>query len=429
MQLPLSASALVMLGVGAVLVGALILLVVAVRRRKPASGHRVPPDMRMPQQPAATSGPYAAARAVDDPAARTRPAVPVESAAVQAERAPEPAVPPVPQPLAGPVAAAATPRPMEVVSRVDPPDGEPAPMDRTPAAGMPVPPRNPHAGSGRTVAAAVAQAFAVRAAAGRGTASGPGVLRPEDPPPHDDGAPSPDDSPPAVQEGAPPQPEPVPDVDGVDPAAATDPDGFGLVAMADNGSDGEPRAAEPAAGASGDEWDAMAGHGPNGDHAPEGNGQPPEGWQAPDPGSDGHGAAAAAGAGLLAAGWTMPAAPVQPDPDPEPAAVPAPRPDNDGMTQEDGSAPDARDRLLAVLLDDPERAVGATVELEACLRELDRLSDAVRTGRAALRDVLHRLASAGLRPEQMARLAKLPQAEVEELLDAAPAEQQALGAP
>jgi hypothetical protein len=119
----------------------------------------------------------------------------------------------------------------------------------------------------------------------------------------------------------------------------------------------------------------------------------------------------------------MPAAPMQPDP--EPAAVPAPRPDNDGVTQEDGSAPDARDRLLSVLLDDPERAVGATVELEACLRELDRLSDAVRTGRAALRDVLHRLASAGLRPEQMARLAKLPQAEVEELLDAAPAEQQA----
>jgi hypothetical protein len=102
--------------------------------------------------------------------------------------------------------------------------------------------------------------------------------------------------------------------------------------------------------------------------------------------------------------------------------VPAPRPDNDGAARPDPPLSDARDRLLAVLLDDPERAVGAAVELEACLGELDRLSDAVRTGRVALRGVLHRLAAAGLRPDQLARLARLPQAEVQELLASAPAE-------
>jgi hypothetical protein len=125
-------------------------------------------------------------------------------------------------------------------------------------------------------------------------------------------------------------------------------------------------------------------------------------------------------AGLVAGGWVAPA-----QPDPEPAAVPAPRPDHDDAGQEGAPASDARDRLLAVLLDDPERAVGAAVELETCLRELDRLSDAMRTGRAALRDVLHRLAAAGLRPDQLARLARLPEAEVHELLQSAPAEQQA----
>src|SRR5918997_4217148 len=96
MQLPLSASALVMLGVAAVLVGALILVVVAVRRRKPASGpNRVPPDMRRPQ-PAATSDPYAA----DPPAGPTAPAT-AEPVPVPARQAPEPAAPPLPQPLAG----------------------------------------------------------------------------------------------------------------------------------------------------------------------------------------------------------------------------------------------------------------------------------------------------------------------------------------
>jgi hypothetical protein len=416
MQLPLSASALVMLGVGAVLVGASILAVVAVRRRKPAPRPtRMPPDMRRVQPPpAAASGPHAAAPAIDNPAARphlpTSPAAPtqMESGSASADQATEYPAPPPPEPVAGPVAAAATPRPMEVVAKVEPPD-------RTPPAWSPAAPRHPQAGSGRTVAAAVAQAFAVRAAAGRGGVSGPGVQQPPAPPS--------DDSATTVQESEPAQPDPhhVPasDADGGDPAATTDPDGRGPAAMAAQDSGFEPRAAEaegPEAAASGNGWAATAAYGTNGDHAPDGNGQSP----AADPGSAGHGPAAA-GAGL--ARWTAPAAPVQPDP--EPAAVPAPRPDNGSVAQQDGPVSDARDRLLAVLLDDPERAVGAAVELETCLRELDRLSDAVRTSRVALRDVLHRLAAAGLRPDQLARLAKLPQAEVEELLEVTPAEQQA----
>jgi hypothetical protein len=146
----------------------------------------------------------------------------------------------------------------------------------------------------------------------------------------------------------------------------------------------------------------------------------------------------AAGSGVWTAGWSAvpPPAASEAVPDPASAAVPNPRsehedaahPDivagNDAAKRVRSSAPDVRDRLLAVLLDDPERAVGATVELEECLRELGRLSDAVRKERAVLPDVLHRLTAAGLRPEQLARLAAMPVAEVERLLEAAPAEQQ-----
>lgn len=81
-----------------------------------------------------------------------------------------------------------------------------------------------------------------------------------------------------------------------------------------------------------------------------------------------------------------------------------------------GARGDARDRLLAVLLDDPVRAVGAAVELEACRRQLDRLTDAVRHERAALGDVLARLAAAGLDAEQLARLSGIPGDELRRLL-------------
>lgn len=77
---------------------------------------------------------------------------------------------------------------------------------------------------------------------------------------------------------------------------------------------------------------------------------------------------------------------------------------------------DARDRLLAVLLDDPVRAVGATVELDASRRRLDRLTDAVRHERATLGDVLARLSAAGLDDRRLARLAGLPDDELRRLL-------------
>ena len=87
------------------------------------------------------------------------------------------------------------------------------------------------------------------------------------------------------------------------------------------------------------------------------------------------------------------------------------------------AAGDARDRLLAVLLDDPERAVGAAEELARCLH-CTRLTDAVRHEREVLRDLLRRLVDAGLRSGQLARLAgTMPLAEVEVLL--APAQQRA----
>ncbi|WP_300012218.1 hypothetical protein [Pseudonocardia sp.] len=85
-------------------------------------------------------------------------------------------------------------------------------------------------------------------------------------------------------------------------------------------------------------------------------------------------------------------------------------------TAHPGGRGDARDRLLAVLLDDPVRAVGATVELESCRRQLDRLTGAVQHERATLRAVLARLSAAGLAPDQLARLSGLPDDELATLL-------------
>jgi hypothetical protein len=77
---------------------------------------------------------------------------------------------------------------------------------------------------------------------------------------------------------------------------------------------------------------------------------------------------------------------------------------------------EARDRLLAVLLDDPLRAVGATVDLQDCQERIDRLAATLNDERARLGDVLGRLAGAGLRPDQLARLSGLSDAEVADLL-------------
>ncbi len=77
---------------------------------------------------------------------------------------------------------------------------------------------------------------------------------------------------------------------------------------------------------------------------------------------------------------------------------------------------DARDRLLAVLLDDPLRAVGAAVDLQDCQERIDRLAATLHDERSRLGDVLARLARSGLRPDQLARLSGLSDAEVAEFL-------------
>ena len=77
---------------------------------------------------------------------------------------------------------------------------------------------------------------------------------------------------------------------------------------------------------------------------------------------------------------------------------------------------DARDRLLAVLLDDPMRAVGAAVDLQECQERLDRLTASLKDEHGRLGDVLGRLACSGLRPDQLARLSGLSDIEVAELL-------------
>ncbi len=77
---------------------------------------------------------------------------------------------------------------------------------------------------------------------------------------------------------------------------------------------------------------------------------------------------------------------------------------------------DARDRLLAVLLDDPVRTVGAAAALEESSAQLSRLTAAVSHERGVLGAHLARLAAAGLQPEQLASLAGLPAAEIRELL-------------
>ncbi|MFC4948501.1 hypothetical protein [Pseudonocardia sp. GCM10023141] len=97
----------------------------------------------------------------------------------------------------------------------------------------------------------------------------------------------------------------------------------------------------------------------------------------------------------------------------QPAGPTAPAEPGTGMEPPRG---DARDRLLAVLLNDPVRAVGAADELEACREQLERLTHAVRHERGRLAEVLVRLAGSGLREDQLARLSGLPADEVHELM-------------
>jgi hypothetical protein len=93
--------------------------------------------------------------------------------------------------------------------------------------------------------------------------------------------------------------------------------------------------------------------------------------------------------------------------------VPEPR-TPDSATGESRNA--VRDRLLAVLLPDPDRAVGATVDLDSSQGALQRLSEAVRQEQASLGAVLRRLLDSGLSVEQVAKLADLPTCDVATIL-------------
>ncbi|SHK42116.1 hypothetical protein SAMN05443637_10651 [Pseudonocardia thermophila] len=122
-------------------------------------------------------------------------------------------------------------------------------------------------------------------------------------------------------------------------------------------------------------------------------------------------------------------APATPEPVPEARAEPVPvAPDIAGssaplaaalsraLAKRPAPRGDARDRLLAVLLDDPVRTVGAAAALEASSAQLSRLSEALSHERSVVREHLAKLAAAGLEPDQLASLSGLPAAEVRALL-------------
>lgn len=79
--------------------------------------------------------------------------------------------------------------------------------------------------------------------------------------------------------------------------------------------------------------------------------------------------------------------------------------------------PDARDRLLSVLLTDPVTALGATTDLEHTRARIDQLGDVLRRRRADLAAAVHRLHASGLTGEQIGQLAGLDRADVREILE------------
>jgi hypothetical protein len=83
----------------------------------------------------------------------------------------------------------------------------------------------------------------------------------------------------------------------------------------------------------------------------------------------------------------------------------------------DGAANlDVRDRLLRVLLADPDWTLHAVGDLEASRTQLDRLNDSVSYQRRHLADAARRLRGAGLTPAQVAQLAGFGEGELVSLL-------------
>jgi hypothetical protein len=97
------------------------------------------------------------------------------------------------------------------------------------------------------------------------------------------------------------------------------------------------------------------------------------------------------------------------------AAAHLPSGDADENTDADENS-DAKDRLLRVLLADPDRALRAVAALEASRIRLDQLNDSLRDKEERLADAAQRLSAAGLTAAQVARLSGLSERELARLL-------------
>jgi uncharacterized membrane protein YccC len=102
------------------------------------------------------------------------------------------------------------------------------------------------------------------------------------------------------------------------------------------------------------------------------------------------------------------------------AAAHLPSGDADENTDADENS-DAKDRLLRVLLADPDRALRAVAALEASRIRLDQLNDSLRDKEERLADAAQRLSAAGLTAAQVARLSGLSERELARLLAEHPA--------
>lgn len=402
MQLPQTPDPLVVVGAAAVVIGVLILLVHLLRRRRRRYEPTGPTVVDWTSGAAIYGvGPWPVPIGATAPVDETRKHVPpAPPGASESEGERRDSVPPpeaarpagavgessdasaAPWPAAGPqhrTDAAPSPELVGVAASRgaagQAPSSPPDPAHHAAAdpliRGAHVP--NEQSGSARSVAAAVAEAFAMRAAASRGATARPLGRRARLPTPP---------APPPPRGGAPYE------------TARTSPseeDAEAVVVESEQATPSEPvrQYGPPASSHASD------------DHSP------PSAPAGPEP--DVRLPQAEEGS----AEDTVPITPRR-----EPASEDRPGSPVDPAPRYD----DARDRLLAVLLADPARAVDATEELAACLIRLAELSDAMRRERGVLRALLHRLAAAGLSPEQSARLAGIPLADVHELLAAAPSQ-------
>lgn len=153
---------------------------------------------------------------------------------------------------------------------------------------------------------------------------------------------------------------------------------------------------------------------PPGEHEPTGGHEP-----APTEREPAEPAPVTPGPAASGNGWHVPPTPARPPASDVPtpsaggAAASSARPDRAGH---DTGGTDPKDRLLRVLLPDPDRALRAVTDLEASKAQLERLTESVHYQRRQLADAARRLRRAGLTPAQVAQLAGLGEGELVSLL-------------